>query len=195
LKWIDNDDILLRRVIKWREFKEASRMSTAYVGEVRLVGFNFAPVGWALCNGQLISISQNTTLFNLIGTTYGGDGQSTFALPNLQGRVPIHQGSSGGSNYAIGQTGGLETVTLNVSQYPSHNHALLSSSNSGGVNNPANDTVGSGLKVYSSEQPATSMNSSMVGSNVGANLAHDNRQPYLVLNWIVSLYGIYPAQG
>jgi len=169
-------------------------MSTAYVGEVRLVGFNFAPVGWALCNGQLISISQNTTLFNLIGTTYGGDGQSTFALPNLQGRVPIHQGSSGGSNYAIGQTGGLETVTLNVSQYPSHNHALLSSSNSGGVNNPANDTVGSGLKAYSAAPPATPMNSAMLGI-AGGGQPHDNLQPFLALNWIISLFGVYPSQG
>jgi len=170
-------------------------MSTSYVGEVRLVGFNFAPVGWAICAGQLVSISENSTLFNLIGTTYGGDGQSTFALPNLQGRIPIHQGSSGASNYVIGQTGGLETVTLTTSQYPVHNHILLGSSNSGGVNNPANQTVGSGLKVYLNENPTTAMNTSMVGLSGGGNQPHDNLQSYQVLNWIISLYGIYPSQG
>jgi len=170
-------------------------MSQPYVGEVRLVGFNFAPVGWMLCAGQLIGISENSTLFNLIGTTYGGDGQSTFGLPNLQGRIPIHQGSSGGSNYVIGQTGGVEGVTLSVAQYPSHNHALLGSSNAGGGSNPANNTVGSGLQVYSTQTPATAMNSNMVGFSVSSNLAHENTQPYLVLNWIISLFGVYPSQG
>jgi microcystin-dependent protein len=177
------------------KFKEGSRMSDSYVGEVRLVGFNFAPVGWALCNGQLLSISQYSTLYNLIGTIYGGDGVQTFGLPNLQGRTPVHQGSSGGGNYVIGQTGGLESVTLTISQYPIHNHALLGSSNNGSGNNPANNAVGSGLKVYINENPATAMNASMVGLNGGGNQPHDNRQPYQVLNWIISLYGVYPAQG
>jgi len=171
-------------------------MSTAFVGEVRLVGFNFAPVGWALCNGQLVAISENPTLFNLIGTIYGGDGQSTFALPNLQGRIPIHQGSlAGGSNYVIGQVGGVESVTITTSQYPIHNHVLLGSSNNGSGNNPANNAVGSGLKVYLNENPTTSMNASMVGQSGGGNQPHDNLQPYQVLNWIISLYGVYPSQG
>lgn len=167
-------------------------MSDSYVGEVRLAGFNFAPVGWALCAGQIIAISDNSTLFNLIGTTYGGDGQSNFALPNLQGRIPIHQGTNGVSTYNIGQTGGLETVTLNVSQYPKHNHALLGSTNSGGASNPANNAVGA-LKVYSTEPPATAMNSNMLTLSGGGNQPHENRQPYLVLNWIISLYGVYPT--
>jgi microcystin-dependent protein len=170
-------------------------MSTSYVGEVRLVGFNFAPVGWALCNGQLIPISQYSTLYNLIGTTYGGDGLSTLALPNLQGRIPVHQGSSGGGNYVIGQTGGLEAVPLGMNQYPMHNHALMASSNPGANNNAANNVVGNGLKIYLNENPATAMNSSMVGSSGGGNQPHDNLQPYQVLNWIISLFGIYPAQG
>jgi microcystin-dependent protein len=171
-------------------------MSTSYVGEVRLVGFNFAPVGWALCNGQLVPISENSTLFNLIGTTYGGDGQSTFALPNLQGRIPVHQGTlAGGSSYVIGQPGGVEAVTLTPSQYPIHNHSLLGSSNNGSGNNPANNAVGSGLKVYINENPATPMNQSMLGLSGGGSQPHDNLQPYQVLNWIISLYGIYPSQG
>jgi microcystin-dependent protein len=179
-----------------REIQGGSRMSQSYIGEVRLVGFNFAPVGWAICNGQLIPIAENNALFNLIGTTYGGDGQSTFGVPNLQGRIPIHQGTlAGGANYVIGQTGGVETVPLGVTQYPSHNHALLGSSNSGNVNNPSNQTVGSGLKVYQNEAPATPMNTSMVGPSGGASQPHENRQPYQVLNWIISLYGIYPTQG
>ncbi|MGA2742625.1 MAG: tail fiber protein [Bryobacteraceae bacterium] len=171
-------------------------MSTAYVGEVRLVGFNFAPVGWALCNGQLVSISAYNALFNLIGTTYGGDGQNTFALPNLQGRIPVHQGSvSGGANYIIGQVGGLESVPLTLSQYPVHSHALMASSNPGNGNNPGSQTVGSGLKVYLNETPATGMNASMVGQSGGGSQPHDNLQPYQVLNWIISLYGVYPIQG
>jgi microcystin-dependent protein len=171
-------------------------MSTAYVGEVRLVGFNFAPVGWALCNGQLIAISENSTLFNLIGTTYGGDGVQTFAVPNLQGRIPIHQGTlAGGSSYVIGEIAGLESVTLTTSQYPTHNHALLGSSNNGSGNNPANNAVGGGLRVYINESPATAMNQSMVGLSGGGNQPHDNVQPYQVLNWIISLFGVYPAQG
>jgi microcystin-dependent protein len=171
-------------------------MSESYIGEVRLVGFNFAPVGWAFCNGQLLPISQYSPLFNLIGTTYGGDGQTTFGVPNLQGRIPIHQGVlAGGGSYVIGQTGGLETVLVGVTQYPAHGHALLGSSNSGNANNPANQTVGSGLKVYLTESPTTAMNTSMVGPSGGANQPHENRQPYQVLNWIISLFGVYPSQG
>jgi microcystin-dependent protein len=178
------------------KLKEGSRMSTSYVGEVRLVGFNFAPVGWALCNGDLISISQNSALYNLIGTTYGGDGVQTFGLPNLQGRIPIHQGTlAGGGNYVIGQTGGLESVPLTTSQYPIHNHNLLGSSNKGSGNNPANNAAGSDLKVYINENPATAMNPSMVGLSGGGNQPHDNLQPYQVLNWIISLFGVYPSKG
>jgi microcystin-dependent protein len=171
-------------------------MSTPYIGEVRLVGFNFAPVGWALCNGSLIPISENSTLYNLIGTTYGGDGVNTFGIPNLQGRIPIHQGTlAGGGTYVIGQPGGVEAVTVGLTQFPIHNHALMASSNPGTGNNAANNVVGNGLKVYLNEAPATAMNAAMVGSSGGGNQPHDNLQPYQVLNWIISLFGIYPAQG
>jgi microcystin-dependent protein len=169
-------------------------MSTPYVGEVRLVGFNFAPVDWSICNGALISISQNETLFNLIGTTYGGDGQSTFGLPNLQSRIPIHQGSNGQNTYVIGQSGGVETVTLNINQYPSHNHSLMASTNLTGSSTPTSSVVNNGLTAYTADAPATPMLSAMVG-NSGGNLPHNNLQPYLALNWIIALYGVYPSQN
>jgi len=170
-------------------------MSQPFVGEVRLVGFSFAPVGWAICQGQLVPISENETLFNLIGTTYGGDGQSTFGLPNLQGRIPIHQGSNGVSTYVMGEVGGVETVTLNLNQYPSHSHSLMASSDStSGLSNPSNATVGSGLTVYGTATPVAPMSSVMVGASAGGSQPHDNMQPYLTLNWIISLYGIYPSQ-
>jgi len=169
-------------------------MSTPFVGEVRLVGFNFAPAGWDFCAGQTLSIAQYETLFNLIGTTYGGDGQSTFELPDLQGRIPIHQGSNGGITYVIGQTGGVENVTVGINQYPSHNHSLQGSSAPAGVSNPTNATVGSGLKAYSAAPPATPMNSAMLGI-AGGGQPHDNLQPFLALNWIISLFGVYPSQG
>jgi microcystin-dependent protein len=169
-------------------------MSDQYIGEVRLVGFNFAPEDWAFCAGQSISISQNPTLFNLIGTTYGGDGQNTFALPDLRGRIPIHQGFNGASNYVLGQTGGVEMVTLTIGQYPAHSHSVLGSPAAASSNKPANNAVGAGLKAYSSEAPTTPMNAAMVGSSGGGNLPHNNLQPYLALNWIIALYGIYPTQ-
>lgn len=170
-------------------------MSDQYVGEVRLVGFNFAPLDWAFCNGAVQSISQNETLFNLIGTTYGGNGTTTFNLPDLQGRIPIHQGTaSTGTTYIIGQPSGVESVTVTLNQFPAHNHSLLASTNTGGSNNPANNVANSGLTVYSTEAPNAAMLPAMVGS-IGSSLPHDNLQPFLVLNWIISLYGIYPSQN
>jgi microcystin-dependent protein len=167
-------------------------MSDAYVGELRLVGFNYAPVGWAFCNGAQLPISQYNILYNLIGTTYGGDGQSTFWLPNLQGRIPIHLGSNGKSTYALGQTGGVEMVTLSLGQYPSHNHGLLASSNTASSSTAGNSTVGSGPSAYTTNAPSHPMNAAMVGMS-GNSGPHENRQPYLVLNWIIALEGIYPT--
>ena len=167
-------------------------MSDSYVGEVRLVGFNYAPAGWAFCNGGPQSISGNNVLYNLIGTTYGGDGQSTFFLPNLQGRIPLHQGSNGSSNYVLGQVGGAEQVTLLLAQYPTHNHLLLGTPNTSGSNSQSNNTVGAALPAYTSEAPANAMNGAMVGYS-GSGGPHENRQPFQVLNWIISLYGLYPT--
>jgi len=172
-------------------------MSQPYVGEVRAVGFNFAPVGWQICNGQQIAISENSTLYNLIGTTYGGDGQQTFNLPNLQSRIPIHQGTNAGTTYVIGETGGLETVTINANQYPQHTHPFMASGNSGNLSTAGNNTVGAGSKIYgaATESPTTAMNASMVGTASGGNQPHNNLQPYLVLNWIIALYGVFPSQS
>ena len=171
-------------------------MSQPYVGEVRLVGFTFAPVGWQLCNGQLVAISENPTLFNLIGTTYGGDGQSTFALPDLRSRIPIHEGTGAGQTYVIGQSGGVETVTITSSTYPTHTHSLLeSTSNTSPVANPAGDAVGGSLNIYTNLAPDAPMSNSMIGMAAGGNQPHDNIQPYQAMNWIISLFGVYPTQN
>jgi microcystin-dependent protein len=171
-------------------------MSEAYIGEIRSVGFNFPPVGWASCSGQLLSISDNPALYNLIGTTYGGNGQTNFALPNLMGRIPLHQGSNGTTTYVLGQLGGSEMVTIGIAQYPSHNHLLSASGNSGGSPSPTGNTVGDFLNVYRTAAPTnppTPMNSNVLGPSGGGNQPHENRQPYLVINWIISLTGVYPT--
>jgi microcystin-dependent protein len=170
-------------------------MSQPFVGEVRVVGFNFAPVGWATCNGVLQSIAENSTLFNLIGTTYGGDGQQTFGLPDLQGRIPIHQGSNGVSTYVIGAKGGVENVTITLNQFPTHTHQLLGSATAAGSNIPTNNTLGSSVGIYTTGAPAIAMNNAMIGSSGGGSQPHSNLQPYLALNWIISLFGIFPSQS
>jgi microcystin-dependent protein len=174
-------------------------MSDPYVGEIRMFGGTFAPVGWAFCNGQVIPISENDTLFTLIGTTYGGDGQSTFALPNLQSRIPIHQGTlSGGSTYTIAEMFGQESVTLTTQQLPQHTHTLFGSGADGNsaaaVNNvlavlPAATTK----SAYSSLGPFGTLDPSSIGP-AGGSQPHDNMQPYLVINFIISLFGIFPSQ-
>jgi len=170
-------------------------MSQPFVGEVRLVGFSFAPVGWSICNGSLVSISEKPTLFQLIGTTYGGDGQNTYGLPNLQGRIPLHQGSNGISTYVPGQIGGVESVTIALNQYPTHTHALQASSNAAGSNMPSGNTVGKGLSAYTTTGSNLAMNAAMVGFSGGGNQPHENRQSFLALNWIIALFGVFPSQG
>jgi microcystin-dependent protein len=171
-------------------------MSQPYVGEIRMVGFNFAPNGWAFCDGSLLAISQFDVLFNLIGTTYGGDGQNTFALPNLQGRIPFHQGTSvSGDTLVIGQLSGTETVTLIANQLPSHTHTLGGNSSAGTQPGPAGGFwAQSSLKAYSTAAPAHAMDSSAV-SSVGGSQPHDNMPPFLAINFVISLFGIYPSQG
>ena len=169
-----------------------------YVGQLLCVGFNFAPVGWALCDGSLLSISQNEVLFNLIGTTYGGDGQSTFGLPDLRGRTPVGTGPlAGGSTYVIGQKGGAENVTLSLQQYPSHIHPLAATSNNGNSNNPGGNLLAAGQAIYSSNtpEPVFALNKAAVTLSPGSGQPHSNLQPFLTCNWIISLYGIYPSQG
>jgi microcystin-dependent protein len=169
-------------------------MSQPYVGQLLLVGFNFPPADWATCDGTLQSIAENSTLYNLIGTTYGGDGQQTFALPDLRGRIPLHTGSNGVSTYVIGQLGGVENVTLTLNQFPTHSHLLQGSSADASSNIPTGNTLG-GVSAYTALAPSIAMNNSMIGSSGGGNQPHSNLQPYLVLNWIISLFGVYPSQG
>ena len=166
-------------------------MSEPYVGEIRIFAGNFAPDGWMFCSGQLLAISEYDTLYNLIGTTYGGDGQATFALPDLRGRVPVHQGSG----FVMGQIGGVETVTLNITQIPSHTHQAQASSNSGSSNNPVNNLWANWTgSQYSDRETDSQMNAGALAS-VGGNELHDNRIPYLGLSFIISLFGVYPSQS
>lgn len=170
-------------------------MSQPYIGEIRIFAGNFAPAGWGLCNGQLLSISQNDALFTLIGTIYGGDGLNTFALPDLRSRIPIHMGIGAGlSNRTIGENGGVEQVTLTTQQIPSHTHVPLANS-SGGSDNPSGNFWGdSSAKSYSAGPGNTTMKSNIIGT-AGGNLPHDNMLPYLGINFIISLSGIYPSRN
>ena len=169
-------------------------MSSPYVGEVRMFAGNFAPAGWMLCQGQLLPISEYETLFNLIGTTYGGDGQTTFGLPDLRGRIPIHQGSG----YALAQAGGSETITLTVNQMPAHSHQAMGSTNTATGTAPANNVLcnltGATNSAYGTDNPQTSLSPQSTGS-MGANQPHENCQPYLCINFIISLFGIFPSQN
>lgn len=164
-------------------------MSQPFVGEVRLVGFNYAPVGWNLCDGSSVSISLYSTLYNLIGTTYGGDGQQSFNLPDLRGRIPIHQGGA----YVLGATGGVESVTLTTAQLPVHNHGYMASPNTGNVSTPAGNFLASGAKIYTKAVPDDATNASWLMPS-GGTQSHNNLQPYQVLNWIIAFEGIYPSQ-
>jgi microcystin-dependent protein len=173
-------------------------MATPYIGEIRIFAGNFAPLGWAFCNGSLLSISQNDALYNLIGTTYGGDGVNTFGLPNLVGRVPLCQGQGPGlSNYVMGQLGGPETVTLTTSQLPSHTHQAVGSVQGMAVSSPLNASWGNGSNQQNLYGPGTSVNATMNAAaiaNTGGSQQHDNMLPFLVLSLIIALEGIYPSQ-
>jgi len=173
-------------------------MSQPYIGEIRMFGGSFAPAGWAMCNGQLVAISQNDTLFTLIGTTYGGDGQQTFGLPDLQGRMPVHQGANpSGGNYIIGQKAGVESVTLTTNQLPVHNHPLMCNNQTGTQASPANGVAASNTQNQYSQPGAGSvqpMKSNLMGST-GGSQPHENMMPFLVITFIISLFGIFPSQN
>jgi Microcystin-dependent protein len=166
-------------------------MAQPYVGEIRMFGGNFAPAGWMFCEGQLLPISEFETLFNLIGTTYGGDGQSTFALPDLRGRLPIHQGGG----FILAETGGTENITLTVNQIPAHNHPFKVTPNLGGGNAPVNAVLAqsSTVKVYSTVAPSVALGASSIAAT-GGSQPHSNFQPYLCVSFIMSMFGIFPAQ-
>ena len=167
-------------------------MAQPYVGEIRMFAGNFAPAGWMFCEGQLLPISENETLFQLIGTTYGGDGQSTFALPDLRGRIPIHQGNG----FILAETGGAEEITLTQTQTPQHAHPVLASTAQATTNAPANNlfavSTGSTIFPYGTDQPPTTLQSATI-SSVGGSQPHTNFQPYLCVDFIISLFGIFPS--
>jgi microcystin-dependent protein len=171
-------------------------MSQPYIGEIRMFAGNFAPAGWNFCNGALLAISEFSALFTLIGTTYGGDGQNTFALPNLQSRVPVHQGNSGAGTYVMGQAGGVENVTLTLDQIPDHNHLVAPSGSAGDQQGPGAHVLAAGSQIarYSAQAPATAMASTSVAST-GNSEPHSNIQPYQAVSFIISLFGIFPSQG
>jgi microcystin-dependent protein len=159
-----------------------------------MFGGSFAPAGWMTCEGQLVPIAEQETLFNLIGTTYGGDGQSTFALPNLCGRVPLHQGTLSGTTYVMGETGGVEQVTLTTQQIPVHTHPLTCSSGGATDGSPLNNVLAEQLAVsgYQSTNAAVAM-APNITSIVGGSQPHENMQPYLCIMYIISLYGVFPS--
>jgi microcystin-dependent protein len=169
----------------------------AYIGLVLLAGFNFPPLGWLPCDGRLLPISGYDALFSLIGTTYGGDGQTTFALPDLQGRATVGSGQlQGGGNYSIGERGGAEQVTLLTQQYPAHTHPLKASVNGGTTGAPGNAVLASGVSAYAnaSNLPVT-LNPAAIAPSFGRSLPHENLQPYLGMNWIICVDGIYPPRN
>jgi microcystin-dependent protein len=166
-------------------------MAQPYVGEIRMFAGNFAPAGWMFCEGQLLPISEYETLFNLIGTTYGGDGQSTFSLPDLRGRLPLHQGNG----FTLAETGGAEEITLTTQQIPQHAHAALGSAVTGDQTSaqgalPANSVT---ITPYLNSAPDTAFNAQAIGAT-GGSQPHTNFQPYLCVDFIISLFGIYPSQ-
>lgn len=167
-------------------------MSEPFVGEIKLVPYNFAPQGYAFCAGQLVAISQNDVLFNLIGTTYGGDGQTTFALPDLRGRAAVHFGTlAGGGTYAIGQAGGTETVTLSPAQLPTHTHdPPLAQAGGASAAAPGGAPASGGPDLY-----ATTSGATLAGVAAGSSQPHDNMAPYLTLNFVIALFGIFPTQN
>ena len=168
-------------------------MAQPYVGEIRMFAGNFAPAGWFFCEGQLLPISENETLFNLIGTTYGGDGSETFAVPDLRGRVPIHQGNG----FILAETGGAEEVALNETQIPAHSHPLLATNNLASSALPGATVVpgitqAATITPYGTDNPAVNLSAS-ASPPVGGSQPHTNFQPYLCVNFIISLYGIFPS--
>jgi len=165
-------------------------MAQPYVGEIRMFAGNFAPAGWMFCEGQLLPISENETLFQLIGTTYGGDGESTFALPDLRGRIPIHQGNG----FILAETGGAEEITLTVNQIPAHTHPFLAASSLGNNGNVGGNLTSNsnGALPYIEDAPTVNMSPAAI-SPVGGSQPHNNFQPYLCVDFIISLFGIFPS--
>jgi microcystin-dependent protein len=173
-------------------------MGEPFIGEIRMFGGNFAPAGWAFCNGQPIPISQNDTLFNLIGTIYGGDGQETFNLPDLQGRLPVHAGQGPGisQNYQLGETFGVESVTLSAQQIPVHNHAYIASTAVANAGLPQGQVIAQSAQRACYFEATTTTNLAPTSLlPIGGNQPHENMMPYLAISFIISLFGVFPSQN
>ena len=175
-------------------------MSEPFVAEIRIFAFNFAPRGWAFCNGQLLPIAQNTALFSLLGTTYGGNGQTTFGLPNLQGQAPMHPGQGPGlSNYVLGEQGGSQTVTLIGSELPAHTHQARANTGTAGQAGPGGNVPASLAgrtppPLYQSGAPNAALSPQALTVS-GSGSPHNNLQPYLVLNFCIAMQGIFPSRN
>ena len=165
-------------------------MSEPFLAEVRMVGFNFAPRGWAFCDGQILPINQNQSLYSLLGTTYGGDGRTTFALPDLRGRTPIHEGEG----HTLGQKTGEETHTLSAAELPQHNHDLLASGSDADTNIPEGNVLARSLNAYASPGETVELRPGSI-TNVGGEQAHDNMQPYIAVNFCIALQGLFPSRN
>lgn len=165
-------------------------MAQPYVGEIRMFAGNFAPLGWEFCAGQLLPIFENETLFQLIGTTFGGDGQNTFGLPDLRGRVPVHQGSG----FVVGELGGAEAISLTTAQIPQHTHGAAATSSPGNSDSPASANAWAAVAtpLYSTAATNAQMNGAALSAS-GGGQPHDNMSPYLTVNYIISLFGIFPS--
>jgi microcystin-dependent protein len=170
---------------------------TPFLGSIFPIAFNFPPKGYALCNGQFLPINQNQALFSLLGTTYGGNGQTTFALPDLRGRTGISSGQGPGlQNYQLGQASGIETVTLNINQMPLHNHTMFGTTAAASTPTANGNVLGQfGAYASSPPDPAAGSMSAATISTVGGSQPHENREPFLVINWIIALQGIFPSQN
>ncbi len=170
-------------------------MSEPFLAEIRIVGFNFAPRGWAFCDGQILPINQNQSLYSLLGTTYGGDGRTSFALPDLRGRSPIHVGSSNGTSHSLGQKSGEETHTLSVAEIPQHTHSIASNQTLGTEAEPSGQFPARAAdSIYGSLANAQAMGSGTI-ANTGGSQAHENMQPYLALNFCIALQGLFPSRN
>jgi microcystin-dependent protein len=166
-----------------------------YIGQILCVGFNFAPIDWAICDGSLLPISEYSVLYGLIGTTYGGDGVTNFALPDLRGRAPVHQGQG----YVLGTKGGAEAVTINAAEYPNHTHPVGVTSATASATDPGSGVLAAtpGTNLHASAAPVGTdlLNGAMCATATGGSASHENRQPYVICNWIIALAGEFPSQG
>ncbi len=170
-------------------------MSEPFLAEVRIVGFNFAPRGWAFCDGQILPINQNQSLYSLLGTTYGGDGRTSFALPDLRGRTPIHVGrSNGGDSHRLGQKSGEETHTLSAAEMPQHKHVARANDTAGDNPIPTTHSLARANNLYRDASNLTELRSGTV-TNVGGSQAHDNMQPYIAVNFCIALQGLFPSRN